>query len=153
MSRVGLRATAIGISIAFSAIWLYQQYSLFQALTFPTSYWDSEAARMYMYGKKEGSRMCVRERKRNLLCSPAVILSKNKTNTLPLPSNHPPCSANIQAKLHSTTSPSLSLSLAHSHTQPPGKKRKGELHHPSITAVAAAKPWKETCRYYEISTG
>lgn len=44
---------------------------------------------------------CMCEKKRNLLCSPAVILSKNKTNTLPLPSNHPPCSANIQAKLHS----------------------------------------------------
>lgn len=70
-----------------------------------------------MYGKKESLFACVCERKRNLLCSPAVILSKNKTNTLPLPSNHPPCRANIQAKLHSATSPSpcLSLSLSHSH--------------------------------------
>ncbi len=61
------------------------------------------------------------ERKRNLLCSPAAILSKNKTNTLPLPSNHPPCRANIHAKLHSATSPSLCLPLTcskrHTHTQ------------------------------------
>lgn len=55
-----------------------------------------------------------------MLCSPTVILSKNKTNTLLLPSNHPPCSANIQPRLHSATSPSLCLSLSkrntHTHT-------------------------------------
>ena len=69
-----------------------------------------------MYGKRARSHY-VCERKRNLLCSPAAILSKNKTNTLPLPSNNPPCRANIQAKLHSATSPSLCLSLEKTHTQ------------------------------------
>lgn len=92
--------------------------------------------------KKRVFTYCMCERKRNLLCSPAVILSKNKTNTLLLPSNHPPYSANIQAKLHSATC--LSKRNTHTHSQLPGRERKGELHHLSIKAVTAAGPWKET---------
>lgn len=52
---------------------------------------NSVSLRTHVYwhlNKKEG---------RNLLRSPAAFLSKNKTNTLPVPSNQPPCRANIQA--------------------------------------------------------
>ena len=64
---------------------------------------------LYFY-MDEYLHVCMRERKKSVTFT-RRILSKNKTNTLPMPSNHPPCSANIQAKLHSATSPSQCLSL------------------------------------------
>ncbi len=133
--------------------WLYQQNSLYWALN--SSYCHSDAAYMFMYGMKACSHMHVREREICYVHQQWFSLKIKQTHCHCLATTHPAGQTSMLSFIqrHPPLYVSLSLALKDTHTdtytQPPGRERKGELHHPSIKAVAAARPWKETCRLQE----
>lgn len=139
--------------------WLYQQSSLNQAFVFSLlSVRISLNATVWL--KKNLVHMC--ERKRNLLYSPGVILSKNKTNCRCLATTHPAGQTSrlsfIQRRPPLCDSHSKRHTYTHAHTFSCLAERGigsciihpwKHLQQPAPERTHA--DCKSTCRYYEIS--